>query len=80
MLTITDELLQTTHMTEAELRQELAVYLYAQKKLSFGQAQKLAGLDVLQFQELLFRSKVDLHYGVSDLMEDYESVKKHNLK
>lgn len=36
-------------MTASQLQQEVAVYLYLKNKLSFGQARKLAGMDVLHY-------------------------------
>ena len=74
MLTISDEILQNANMTPQQLLQEVAVYLYAKNRLSFGQARKLAGLDVLQFQELLYDSNVPVHYSVSDLEADYKTI------
>ena len=80
MLTITDEILNASQMTATQLQQEVAVYLYAKSKLSFGQARKLAGLDVLQFQELLFNNNVPMHYGVSDLQDDFNSIQRFGKK
>ena len=74
MLTITDEILSATKMSASQLKQELAVFLYAKDKLSFGQAKKLAGVDVLQFQELLFNNNVPMHYGISDLEDDFKAI------
>jgi len=74
MLTISDEVLSNANMTPNQLLQEVAVYLYAKNKLSFGQARKLARLDVLQFQELLYNSNVPVHYNVSDLEADYKAI------
>ena len=74
MLTITDDVLNAANVTATQLKQEIAVYLYAKNKLSFGQARKIAGMDVLQFQELLFNNDVPMHYSVSDLEDDVNSI------
>jgi predicted HTH domain antitoxin len=74
MLTITDEILNAANMSPVQLLQELAVFLYAKNKLSFGQASKLAGLDVLQFQELLYNNNIPLHYGIAELEDDFNSI------
>ncbi|MBS1683120.1 MAG: UPF0175 family protein [Bacteroidetes bacterium] len=74
MLTIPDDILAITKMSATELRQEVAVFLYAKHKLSFGQAQHLAGLDVLQFQALLFEREVPMHYDVADFEEDLSTL------
>jgi predicted HTH domain antitoxin len=52
-LVIPDEILQATGMSEAELRQEIAVLLSQKEKLTLGQASRLAGINQLQFQHLL---------------------------
>jgi predicted HTH domain antitoxin len=74
MPAITDDILTITKMTATQLKEELAVFLYAKNKLSFGQARKLAGMDVLQFQELLYNNQVSLHYGITDLEEDIKAI------
>ena len=77
MLTISDNILQSAGLTEKELLQEIAIYLYSKEKLSFGQARQLTGLNVLQFQELLFNNNVAMHYGVNELEEDFKAIKNH---
>lgn len=79
-ITIPDEIMNSAKLTVLQLQQELAVYLYSKNKLSFGQARKLAGMDVLQFQELLFINNVPLHYGVSDLQDDFDSIQQFGKK
>lgn len=72
---ITDEILQTSGMTEAELRQELAVVLFQKEKLTLGQASSLAGMNQLQFQRLLASRQIPIHYGVDDLEEDLRTLR-----
>ena len=74
MLTITDDILAAANVTATELKQEIAVYLYTKNKLTFGQARRIAAMDVLQFQELLFNNGITLHYGISDLEDDAKSL------
>ena len=78
MLTITDDILNTAKMSATELQQELAVFLYAKNKLSFGKARKLAGVDVLQFQELLFDHDVPLNYSMADLEDDIKAIRTYD--
>jgi predicted HTH domain antitoxin len=75
---IIDDILTATQMTATQLKQELAVFLYAKNKLSFAKAHKLADLDVLQFQELLFNNQVPIHYGTDDLEEDIKAIQSYN--
>jgi len=73
-LTIPDEILDATRMTEGELRQEIAVLLFEKEKLTLAQASRLAGLDRLQFQHLLASRRIPVHYGVEDFERDLSSL------
>lgn len=68
MATVTIELPEGATPTQAKL--ELACALYAQRRLSFGQARELAELDTWDFQHELGRREISAHYDVSDLAED----------
>lgn len=67
---IPKELLRGIDMSAVQLKIELAVYLYAQRKLSMGQARKLAELDQISFQKELANRDVYIHFGIEDLKED----------
>ena len=43
-LVIPEEILTTTRMSEAEMRQEIAIMLFQKEKLTLGQASRFAGL------------------------------------
>jgi predicted HTH domain antitoxin len=75
-LAISDELLNTTRMTEQELSVEIAVMLFQQEKLTLGQASKLAGMNQFRFQNLLAGRDIGPHYDVADFQEDIETLKK----
>lgn len=75
-LTIPDEILQATRMTEAELRQEIAVLLYQKQKLSLGQASRLAEMPRIQFQHLLASRQVPIHYDIADVEADLDTLRK----
>ncbi len=78
MLIIDDEFVQATQKSEQELRVEIALFLYAQEMLSFGQARKLACMDTVEFEQLLFTRKVPSAYSVEDLDSDLATL--HQLK
>jgi predicted HTH domain antitoxin len=69
-LTFSDDLIRQTKLTESELRRELALRLFETERLSFGQARRLAGVDVITFQQLLARNRIPLHYDVADFEQD----------
>jgi len=49
-VTISDDVLTAAHMTEPELKQELAVAFFQQERLTFAQASRLAELGQLAFK------------------------------
>ncbi|MDQ6762745.1 MAG: UPF0175 family protein [Bacteroidota bacterium] len=80
MLTIGDDILNNAGISAPELLQEISIYLYAKNKLSFGRARKLSGLNMLQFQELLYTNNIANHYGITELEEDFENIRNFKRK
>lgn len=74
-LVIPDDILQSAHMTEDELRQEIAVLLFQKEKLTLEQASRLASMTCLQFQHLLASRKIPVHYDVKDFGEDLKTLR-----
>ena len=74
-LTIPDEILQATGMSEEELLRELAVLLFQQGKLTLAKASRLAKMSRLQFQHLLASRQIPVHYDVAELEEDLKTIK-----
>ena len=74
-VTIPDDIVQSTRMTEEELRQEIAVLLFEKEKLTLGQASQLAGVTQLQFQHLLASRQIPVHYDVAELEEDMATLR-----
>ncbi len=69
-LSFSDELIRQANLTEAELRMELALRLFQTQRLSFGQARRVAGVDVITFQKALAENRIPLHYDVDDFEAD----------
>jgi predicted HTH domain antitoxin len=69
-LEIPQDILDTARLTVAELRVELAVYLYAEGRLSIGKARELAEMALWEFRQLLASRRIAPHYDVPDLDED----------
>ncbi|MFQ5421376.1 MAG: UPF0175 family protein [Anaerolineae bacterium] len=72
---ISEEILQSAQMTEAELRQEIAVLLFERGRLSMGQAGKLAQMNQFQFQSLLASRQIPVHYDVADFEADLHTLR-----
>ena len=69
-VTFPDELLHSAHLTEQELRLELAVTLFQQDRLTLGQAARYCELSQLELQRVLAARKIPLHYGLEELDAD----------
>jgi predicted HTH domain antitoxin len=75
-LTISDALLQAANMSEAELRQEIAVMLFQRDKLTLAQASQFAHMHRLQFQHLLASRQIPVHDDVAELLEDIQTLQR----
>ena len=73
-LNIPDEILRRSGLTEKDCLVELAVHLYAERRLSQAEALQLCGLSRASFEEELARHDISL-YTVSDLRADVETLK-----
>ena len=73
---IPDDLLQAAKMTEAELKLEIAILLYQQRKVSGGKARRFVGLNVLEFQHELAKRGATVNYDVEDFQVDLETLRK----
>ncbi len=74
-IVISDEILQTTRMSEDELLQEIAIMLFQKEKLTLGQASRMAGTSQLEFQHLLASRQIPLHYDVADFETDLKTLR-----
>ena len=68
------EIVHATKMQPEALRQELAIALFQQGKLSFGKAREMADLTVWAFQQLLGSRGVPIHYDITDYEEDLDTL------
>lgn len=72
---VPDEILTATRMTEAEMRQEIAVMLFQREKLTLAQASRFAGIHRVAFQHLLASRSIPIHYGVEDFEQDIQNLR-----
>lgn len=72
-LTIPDEIIGT-NLTEDDIRLELATALYAARKISFGKARKLAGVNWFEFRAILSEKGIPAHYDVAQFEEDLQML------
>jgi predicted HTH domain antitoxin len=75
ILEVPRDVLDSARLTIPELKVELAVYLYAQGRLSIGKARELADMALWEFRQLLASRRVSPHYDVPDLDEDVATLR-----
>jgi predicted HTH domain antitoxin len=71
---IPQDILDSARMSPEALKQELAVSLYAQRRLSIGKARELAGMSLWQFRQLVGSRRLPTHYDETELLEDLDRV------
>ena len=74
VIDIPNQVMEQIHMTPEQLKLELAVYLYEKKRLTLGQAKRLAGLGQIAFQKELAKRDVYIHYDMSDFQKDLANL------
>jgi predicted HTH domain antitoxin len=72
---ITIDLPDTLQLTETDLRTELAIALFQQQRITLGSASQLAGLNQIEFQQLISARGICIHYEVEDLEQDLTSLR-----
>jgi predicted HTH domain antitoxin len=75
-VTITDEVLTAAHISELELKQELALTLFQQERLTLAQASRVAEMSQLAFQALLADRQIPIHYGIEEFREDLRTLRR----
>lgn len=69
-LTLPEGIPSLEMMTERELRQELALSLYAARRVTLVQAADIAGAGLFDFQAMLRDRQIPQHYDERDLEND----------
>jgi predicted HTH domain antitoxin len=78
-LLISDELVQASGLSEAELLQELVLMLFQREKITLGSASRFLGVTQLEFQALLAQKNLCIHYDVDELHEDVKNLQELGL-
>jgi len=73
---ISQDILDSARMSASEIKQELAIQLYAQSRLSIGKARELADMSLWQFRHLLASRQIPVHYDVADLDDEVATLQK----
>ena len=75
-VTILDRILTVAKMSKAELKREIAIVLYQQKKISTGKARRLAGMNLIEFRRELSSRGICVNYDVEDFRADLETLRR----
>ena len=75
---VSQDILDSARLTAPELKLELAIWLYAQGRLSAGKARELAGLSLWEFRQVVSTRHITTHYDIDDLQDDLSAVSKLN--
>ena len=75
LLEVPQDILDSARLTAADLKVEMAIHLYEQRRLSIGKARELAGMALWEFRQLLASRGISPHYDVEDLDEDVSTLR-----
>ena len=79
-LVIPDEFLQIAHISEADLKLEIAILLFQQEKLTLNNASHFAGINRLKFKQILASRKILIHYDVEEFPQDLKTLEANDSK
>ncbi|MCP4288064.1 MAG: UPF0175 family protein [Gammaproteobacteria bacterium] len=71
---IPQDVMDSARLSAAEIKQELALSLYTQRRLSLGKARELAELSLWEFRQLLGMRRIGPHFDNDDLAEDLATI------
>ncbi|MCC6360470.1 MAG: UPF0175 family protein [Phycisphaerales bacterium] len=71
---ITDDTLALLGMTEDDFRQELAIILFRDGRLTLSRAARLAGMSRVALQRLLASRRIPIHYDSAEFREDLATL------
>ena len=72
---IPQDILDSARLSVPELKAELALWLYAQGRLSVGKAHELAEMSLWEFRQLLAARKIAVHYNENELSQDISTLR-----
>ena len=75
VVTLPDHIPALQRMSEQEIKSELALSLYAARKLTLVQAADLSQRSLFDFQALLRDRRIPQHYDEADLEQDLVALR-----
>ena len=74
-LIISDDILKASEMSAKEFMTEIAILLFQKEKISLGKASEIAGMNRIEFQTLLAKRGICIHYDVAEFREDIANLR-----
>jgi predicted HTH domain antitoxin len=74
-ITLSDELVKGLDLSPEHARRDLALGLYAERRITLGRAAKLAGMIQSEFLRLLGELRIPMHYDLPELEADLQMVR-----
>ena len=71
---ISDELLTGLDLKGHEVRLELAIGLYTDRRVTLGRAAAIAGMAQAEFLQALGKRRIPVHYDVGDFRADMQTI------
>jgi predicted HTH domain antitoxin len=75
IIEIADRLLEKTGLSSEDITLRIAIVLFQEEKMTLAQASELAGLHQFQFQKILAKRGIPIHYGEVEFNRDLETIK-----
>jgi len=76
IINIPDNISAKIGLNEQDVLLEIAIALFKEEKITLGQASKIASLHQSQFQKILAKRRIPIHYGIEELEQDLETLKR----
>jgi predicted HTH domain antitoxin len=73
-ITIPDETFGQLRLTPEQTCMEIAVGLFADRRVTLARAAKIAGVSFLTFQREMARRRIPLHYETADFEADVRTL------
>lgn len=74
-LDIPRAVLSSARLSLDELKVELAVHLYQQRRLALSKSSELAGLSIWRFRQILGSRQIEATYAPEDVDEDLQNLR-----
>ncbi|RMG62332.1 MAG: UPF0175 family protein [Bacteroidetes bacterium] len=77
---ITDQMLTQANVPEAQMRLELAIFLFEKQLYTLGKAAELAQVHQFVLQKELARREIPMHYNEEDYQQDLLTLQRLSEK